>query len=390
MQFDFFERTCLMIVLAGGCLLYASTPVVAAPFLAPGFQTTDLSSVTTNAAGVAYSPDGTLYIVEGSFNSPSHTIDVVHSDGSLGTPIQVQDTSDFGGFGSVGGVTWDPITGGLLITDSDGGDYLFSVPVTGSISSGHVNVTPSTILSDPGFSVVPFISQVAVRPNGDIFVSDAAGGPGIQGPGASIYEINRSTGAANPVINTGQDYTAGMGFDSQGHLIYQTGAFNFSGGPPTSSIFQVTLSGTGDATATSGSPQLLTSNVGSFDLAVTSGDHLLVTGSVPVSTDSGANPYTFGLFQPGLGSNAADGILSLPTASGSEFGESLAYLPGTTDFAPFSGAAGGRVAFVLSQSGPGAGFSDTVMVVQPVPEPATAALAAVALVLVAAGIKLRR
>ena len=81
-------------------------------------------------------------------------------------------------------------------------------------STSVINVTPSTIFSDPTFTVVPFISQVAVRPNGDIFVSDAAGGPDIKGPGAAIFEINRSTGAANQVINTGQDFTAGMGFIS--------------------------------------------------------------------------------------------------------------------------------------------------------------------------------
>jgi hypothetical protein len=389
MKHDLFVRTRLIVGLVAASLSLAATQAAAAPILAAGYKVTDLTSVTTNAAGVAYGPDGTLYIVEGSFNAPSHTIDVVHSDGTLGTPIQVQDTSDFGGFGSVGGVAWDSTTGGLLVTDADGGDFLFSVPVTGSISSGHVNVTPSTILSDPGFSIVPFISQVAVRPNGDIFVSDAAGGPGISGPGAAIYQVDRATGAAHQIINTGQDYTAGMGFDSQGHLIYQAGAFNFSGGPPTANVYQVVLSGTGDTTTTSGSPQTLFSNVGSFDLAVTLGDHVLTTGAVPQSIDGGANPYTFGLFQPGSGTNAADGLFSVPTGSGSEFGESLAYLPGTSDFAPFSGAAGGRVAFVLSQSGPG-GFSDTVFVVQPVPEPATALLAVMALVLTVAGCKLRR
>ena len=389
MKLHSFERFCLLIGVAAGCLLQAAAPVVAAPFVAPGFQATDLSSITTNAAGVAYALDGTLYIVEGSFSSPSHTIDVVHADGTLGTPIQVQDTGTFSGFGSVGGVAWDATTGDLLVTDSDNGDYLYSVPVTGNVSNGHVDVTPSTILNDPTYSIVPFISQVAVRPNGDIFVSDAAGGPGLSGPGAAIYEINRATGAANSVINTGQDFTGGMDFDSQGHLIYQTGGFNFAGGPPTASAYQVTLSGTGDATTTSGSPQLLSANVGSFDLAVTLGNHVLITGSVPVSTDGGANPYTFGLFQSGSGTNAADGLFNLPSSSGSEFGESLAYLPGTTDFAPFSGTAGGSVAFVLSQSAPG-GFNDFVVVLRPVPEPATAFLAVMALVLVAVGSKLRR
>ena len=249
----------------------------ATSFTASGFQATPHMELGTDAGTVAYGPDGTLYVVESTFPPPgqqsSHTIEVLHSDGTLGTPIQLQDTADFSGFGTVGGITWDAQTGTLLATDSDGGDYVYSIPVTGNVVGGNIISAPQTIFSDPSYSVVPFISSIAVRPNGDIFVSNAAGGGA-----AGIYEIARPapgsvTTSATTVVSAGQDFTAGLGFDSHGNLIYQAGAFNF---PSTASVYQVGLTGTGGATTTTGSPQLFnasSANVGSFDLAVTSGDH---------------------------------------------------------------------------------------------------------------------
>ncbi len=245
-----------------GWLAFASSAVaVETPYVAPGFSASGITDQTnpsglsstlislgTNNGAVAYAPDGTLYVVQGNFSSPSNTIEVVNSNGTLGTPITVQDTGTFNGFGSIGGVAWDAQTNSLLVTDSDGGDYLYQVPVTGAVSGGQIQVTPTTLLNDPTFSTVPFISQVAVRPNGDIFVGDSAGGPGSGGPGAAIFEINRTTGAATPVVQTSQDFIGGIGFDSAGHLIYQSGAFNFSGGPPTADVNQVLLSGTGAST----------------------------------------------------------------------------------------------------------------------------------------------
>ena len=65
MKCRFLVRTSLMIGLAVGGLFHAATPVAAVLPRSPGFQPTDLSSITTNAAAVAYGPDGTLYIVEG-------------------------------------------------------------------------------------------------------------------------------------------------------------------------------------------------------------------------------------------------------------------------------------------------------------------------------------
>ena len=93
---------------------------------------------------------------------------------------------------------------------------------------------------------------------------------------------------------------------------------------------------------------LLSSATASFDLAVTSGNQVLTSGIIPQSSDGGATPYTFGLFQPGLSSNAISSLLTFPTSNAGDFGESIAYLPGTTEFTANSGAAGGQVAIVLS------------------------------------------
>ena len=295
----------------------------------------------------------------------------------------MQDTSTFNGFGSIGGVAWDSQTNSLLVTDSDNGDYLYQVPVTGTVTAGQINVTPTTLLSDPDFSTVPYISQVAVRPNGDIFVGDSAGSVANGGAGAAIFEINRTTGAATPVVQTsqfvpgGQDFIGGIGFDSLGHVIYQSGAFNFSGGPPTADVSRALLTGSGAGT-TAGPPQLLNSATGSFDLAVTSGNHVLISGIVPQSSDGGTTPYTFGLFEPSLAANAANSLFTFSTSSSADFGESIAYLPGSTDFARYSGAAGGIVAIVLSDDSglvTGSPGSNIVELIKPVPEPSTALLA---------------
>ncbi len=124
---------------------------------------------------------------------------------------------------------------------------------------------------------------------------------------------------------------------------------------------------------------LLSSATASFDLAVTSGNQVLTSGIIPQSSDGGATPYTFGLFQPGLSSNAISSLLTFPTSNAGDFGESIAYLPGTTEFTANSGAAGGQVAIVLSDlSGAATGTpgNNFVEILRPVPEPATAILLA--------------
>src|SRR6202043_2982980 len=105
---------------------------------------------------------------------------------------------------------------------------------------GHINVTASTLLSDPGSTIVPFIAHVTVRPGtNDIFVSDSPFGT------AGIFEINRANGATHTVIQTALDFTAGIGFDTLGNVIYQAGAFDLSGGAQTAGVYKAALSGTG-------------------------------------------------------------------------------------------------------------------------------------------------
>ena len=121
----------------------------------------------------------------------------------------------------------------------------------------------------------------------------------------------------------------------------------------------------------------MSGNVASYDLAVTSGNHVLVTGENPQSSDGGGSPYTFGLFQPDLATNSTHSLVSFSTSTSGDFGATVAYHPGSADFTAFSGAAGGQVAFILSDfSGTATGTpgSNVVMIVSPVPEPATWAL----------------
>ena len=323
-----------------------------------------VASLGTNNSALAYAPDGTLYVVQGNYLAPSSTIEVLNPDGTLGTPLVVDNAS----FGSVGGAAWDPTTAQLLVTTGDNGSALYSVSVTGALSAGHVTVSALTIFSDPTNTSVPYIAQVAVRPStGDIFVSDAPFG------GADLFQIDRSTGQVHAVAQVDHDFTAGIGFDSQGHVVFQAGQFDFSGSPPTAELAEAALSGSGNGT-TAGTPQTLGSNLASFDLAVTLGDHTLLTGELPQSSDGGASPYTSGLFQPDVATNSTHSIVTFPTSTSGDFGSSLSYLPGSTDFTAFSGAAGGRVAFILSDySGTATGTpgSNVVMIVSPVPEPAS-------------------
>ncbi len=275
----------------------------------PGFsqQTYTVSSDPVNlfGAAAAYSPSGALYVVQGNQNygSPASEIDVLNPNGTLGAPIAVSGVP-LGGFYAVAGAAWDPASGSLLVTDA--------APGQGALYS----INPTTGVATTLYSGDPTISGVAVRSNGDVFVSDASGGVA-----GSIDYFNPVSHSLVPLV-TGLSYGSGIGFDSSGHLIYQQAVLNPSDPSTTiGEVYKATLSGSGASTIV-GMPTLLSGNTAGYDLAVAPNGDVYVTGSGGLfHIDHATNAVSL-FANDGLGSFQFATGLSLLSSTGQ-----IAYIP---------------------------------------------------------------
>ncbi|MCA9229218.1 MAG: hypothetical protein KDA57_01090 [Planctomycetales bacterium] len=288
---------------AAFCLIFCLIACRASA-LPPGYSK---HTVALNAppVGLAFDNNGVLYALENAESGNATTIRVIQSDYSFGTdlPIVGDDPSSF----YVGGMSYDPVTDSLLITDNSADGRLYSVSKAG---------VKQTIATG-----IPAIADVAVRSSGEIFVSTALGDNLGQ-----ILMLNRSNGSTTTAA-TGLDYGAGLAFNASGDLLVLDSDF---------STFQGRLHRL-PITETTGNLQfdpleLLLDNMQSAaGLIVDSEGDLLSTGSgglfslegsplAEVSFDTNGNPY--------------------------QFATAIEFDAGSQAFEPFAGPDGGRLALM--------------------------------------------
>ena len=290
-------------VRAAACLLLSLQTVVGSAAAPAGFvkQTVQLNAPPV---GLAFDSAGVLYALEAAeFLSNQATLRVIQPDGTVSGsfPLNGDDPENF----FVGGMTYDPLSDGLLITDNTADGRLYAVDKSG------VRATLATDL--------PLIAGVAVRGSGEIVVSTAGG----LGTGA-VLQVNRTNGAATPIL-TGLDFGAGLVFDAQGNLLVQEAdSASFLG-----RLFHVPIAATAGGLVAGVAELLLDNIASSYGVAVDSEGDIFATGVGGVYQVVGTPPseklfYTDGSTAP------------IATA--------IAFAAGAEPFAPFAGPDGGRLA----------------------------------------------
>lgn len=267
----------------------------------PGFVK---STIPLNAppVGLAFDSGGVLFVLEGApFGSNEATLRAILPDGTFGNSFAVlgDDPSNF----FVGGMTYDPLSDRLLITDNTADGRLYAVDKTG--------VRDTLAMGIAG------IAGVAVRGSGEIFVSSAP-----FGSAGEVLHVDRTSGSATPVLG-GLGFGAGLAVDLAGNLIVQdasfTPAFDLRGRLQRLPITE-TPSGLQFGTAA----PLIEDLQSSYSLIVDSEGDIFSTGGG-------------GLFQ-------IDGTPLVETSfHPSQFAAAIAYDPGP--FERFAGPGGGRLAF---------------------------------------------
>ncbi len=267
-----------------------------------------VSSIQLDAppVGLAFDTGGTLYAMEGApFGTNVAKIRVIHPDGSFGTDILLAGDDEDNFF--IGGMTYDPITDGLLITDNTSDGRIYSLSKAGTkqlVASG-----------------IPAIAGVAVRSTGEIFVSTALGDNIGQ-----VVQVDRTTGNASAVV-TGIDFGAGLAFDASGDLYVQDAdATTFAG-----RIHRLPITVSGGSLAF-GSLVPLISNMQSGAGIVFDGEgDLFTTGSGGLYKVAGEPPAESLFYHDG---------------DPFQFATAIAFNPGSDPFEPFAGSNGGRLVFM--------------------------------------------
>jgi len=304
--------------------------LVSLVFLAPAFAlpagyTTRTIALNAPPVGIAFDTGGVLYALENApFGSNMTNIRVIQPDYSIGIdlPITGDDPANF----FVGGMTYDPITDSLLITDNTADGRLYSVSKTG---------VKQTIATG-----IPAIAHVAVRATGEIFVSTALG-DNI----GEILQVSRANGSTTSVA-AGLDFGAGLVFDSNGDLLIQDADFStFQGRISRLPITEVA----GDLQF--GSLVLLLDNMQSgAGLAIDSEGDLFTTGSGGL----------FSLEGSPLAETSFDA-----NGNPSQFATAIDFGAGLQAFEPFAGPGGGRLALMADFSF--ANPDTFVTVIEPLP-----------------------
>ncbi|MCH2113574.1 MAG: hypothetical protein MK171_01495 [Pirellulales bacterium] len=256
--------------------------------------------------GLAFDAGGVLYALESApFQSNVTTIRVIQPDNTFGTNIPVSGSDPTNFF--VGGMAYDPVSDGFLITDNTSDGRLYAVSKTG------VQQTLASGLAS--------IAGVAVRSGGEIFVSTALGDNL-----GEVLQIDRATGNATAVV-TGIDYGAGLAFDATGDLLVQDAdATTFAGRLHHLPITE------GPSGLEFGALSLQIDNMQSgAGLALDSEDDIFATGSGGLFSIGGAP-----LSETSFDSNGNPG----------QFATAIAFDPGTLPFEPFAGADAGRLALM--------------------------------------------
>ncbi|HET6429424.1 MAG TPA: SMP-30/gluconolactonase/LRE family protein [Phycisphaerae bacterium] len=292
-----------------------------------GYATSPLSGASGGTSAVAYAPDGTLYCVD----MIDGSVLAVGPDGSTHN-VAVSGASLF----SVGGMCVSGDGATLYVTDNKGyGDGL------GELYAVDVATGAAVTLA----SGLDTIENVAVRPTGELFVSEATG------LGSSnIYRIDPIAGGIVETVVTGLDFGAGLGFDSAGNLIYQQATYSFIG-----EVYRLPITDGGGGLSY-GTPELLATGLSAaFSMAVDSEDDVFVTGSG-------------GLFE--LDRDAGGAFLGTATVIDPQgfSTEAAFWAGGSNPFEPYAGFDGGKLTYIPSYG------AATLTTVTTVPEPAALAL----------------
>lgn len=293
------------------------------------------TTVQLNAppSGLAYTPSGTLYALENpAFGTHTAVLRVIQPDLTFGTSLSVTgaDTNFF-----IGSMTYDPVTGGVLITDNSGAGAVYSVAPDG---------TQTTVLSG-----LANVAGIAVRANGDTYVSTAASA------GGKVYQIDRSAHTATEVMS-GLGFGSGLAFDTDENLIVQDSA---ASSPYLGRLQKVANVG---GTLQFATPTTLSDGTtASAGVVVDSESDFFITGPGGLYEGTGS-PLAFNSFDVNGNPN--------------QYSTAIAFLAGDAPFEPFAGGTS-RLAYLSDFGFDPAFVSDFVTIISPVPEPASAALFAI-------------
>jgi len=288
-----------------GLLCSTLLVVASAAWALPSGYEKQMIPLNAPPVGLAFDSDGVLYALESASGTNEATMRVIQTDYSLGDdfPVIGDDPNNF----YVGGMTYDPVTDNLLITDNTADGRLYSVSKTGTMQILAIGI--------------PAIADVAVRFSGEIFVTTALGDN--QG---EVLQIDREDGHATSVA-TGIDFGAGLAFDPSGDLMVQEAdATTFTGRLHRLPILET------ETGLNFGNLTLLLDNMrSSAGLAIDSEGDLFSSGS------------------GGLFSVSGTPLLELPfddNGNSLQYATALAFDGGPNSFEPFAGPDAGRLALM--------------------------------------------
>ena len=284
----------LLTLAASNCL--ASTPA--------GFVKRTIQ-LNAPPVALAFDTDGILYALEAAeFGDNVATLRAFLPNGTAAGSFSVvgDDPNAF----YVDNMAYDPVTDRLLISDNTTNGRLIAV-------------TKSGIQTDFATDM-PFISGVAVRSTGEIFVSTADGfGAG------TVLEVDRTTRDTS-LVAAGLDYGAGLAFEADGDLlVVDANSNNFHGRLQRISIIET------PGGMLFGPPITLLADMSARNgVAVDNEGDTFATGPGGVYRIT-ERPFAESLFY-------TDGAAA-PIAT------AIAFDPGSQSFEPFAGPGGGRLAF---------------------------------------------
>lgn len=275
--------------------LVASAATASAP---PGYVKSTVA-LEAPPVGLAFDNNGVLYALEEpEFDSNQTFLREILPSGVIANSFTVTGDNSENFF--VGGITYDPVTDRLLITDNTADGRIYAVSKSG---------VQETIATD-----IPAIAVPIVRNTGELFVSTALGNNI-----GEVLSVDWTTGATSTVVG-GLDYGAGLAFDAAGDLIIQEADHGTLRGR----YWRLPMANPSGTLI-----PLLDDTDSSYGIAIDSEGDLFATGKNGLHEIVG-NPAAEELFY-------SDGAIgAIATA--------IAFDPGADPFEPFAGPNGGRLA----------------------------------------------
>lgn len=284
--------------------LFAQSAAFAVP---PGFVTREIP-IGAPTAAVTFDDAGMLYVVESAVYFENATnLHVVAPSGMIVSTATItgEDPDNF----FVGGVAYDFVDGRILVTDNAGSGRLYSFDEAGNRET----------IADG----IQFITDVAVRSSGEIFVSTAT-------TAGEVLAVDRATGSTVSALG-GLAFGAGLAFEADGDLVVQDVAYDAQFNP-SGSLRRLPISES-ESGLQFGAPEALVSGANSsYGVVITTPNEneYFATGRGGLYRYSGT-PLGESLF---AGSGGED-----------HFSSAIAFHPGVDSFAAFAGAGGGKIVY---------------------------------------------